>query len=157
MLEPTGPLPASVYWRRRAGAAGGWGLAGGVLVWLVGSLVGGDDEQPVHGAARSQKLVESPSSPPPASPPAASSPTSRGPPHPAGPPPRPPRRRPPRGSPRPPRSPPLALVLPRPSGSAPTPRSGSWRPRPPRRTASVPSRCCISASSTTARSRAPAT
>src|ERR1044072_7944418 len=155
MLEPTGPLPASVYWRRRAGAAGGWGLAGGVLVWLVGSLVGGDDEQPVHGAARSQKLVESPSSPPPASPPPASPTTPRGPPTPPAPPtppppPPPPRRRRPRGPPRPPRSPPLALVLPRPSGSAPTPRSGSWRPRPPRRTASEPSRCWISASSPTA-------
>jgi hypothetical protein len=77
MLEPTGPLPASVYWRRRAVAAGGCVFAVVVLVWLVSSLVGGDDEQPVHGTARSQKLVESPSSPPPASPPAASSTTSQ--------------------------------------------------------------------------------
>jgi hypothetical protein len=76
MLEPTGPLPASVYWRRRAVAAGGCVFAVVVLVWLVTSLVGGDDEQPVHGAARSQKLVESPSSPPPAGPPVASSTTS---------------------------------------------------------------------------------
>lgn len=98
MLEPTGPLPASVYWRRRAVAAGVCVLAVMLLAWLLGGLVGGADDRPVHGTADRHDLTAAPSSPPPSSPPASSTtspvpttspagPTSPAP-VPAGPPPR---------------------------------------------------------------------
>jgi hypothetical protein len=65
MLEPTGPLPAAVYWRRRAVAAGGCVLAVVLLVWIISALVGDADEHPVHGTAGSRSLAASPSSSPP--------------------------------------------------------------------------------------------
>lgn len=62
MIEPTGPLPPSVYWRRRAVAAGVCLIAVLMLMWIVGGLVGSADEQPVHGTAGSADLTGSPSS-----------------------------------------------------------------------------------------------
>ena len=56
MLEPTGPLSPSVYWRRRALAAAVCVLAVVLLAWIIGGLVGSADEQPVHGTSGSQDL-----------------------------------------------------------------------------------------------------
>jgi hypothetical protein len=51
MLEPNGPLPQSVYWRRRVLAAVGSVLAVVLLAWLIGGLVEADDQHPVKGTA----------------------------------------------------------------------------------------------------------
>jgi hypothetical protein len=76
MLEPTGPLSPSVYWRRRALAAAVCVLAVLLLAWIIGGLVGSADEQPVHGTAGSQRLTGPPSSPAPSARPAAPSSTA---------------------------------------------------------------------------------
>ncbi|WP_433267615.1 hypothetical protein ACQPZF_01985 [Actinosynnema sp. CS-041913] len=47
MTEPTGPLPPSVYRRRRALAIGGSVVALVLAVWLVGALTGRGDPAPV--------------------------------------------------------------------------------------------------------------
>ncbi|HEY0450539.1 hypothetical protein [Actinophytocola sp.] len=70
MIEPTGPLPPSVYWRRRAFAAGVCVFAVVLLAWIIGGLVGAADDQPVHGTAGSRELAAAPSSPPPSTRPA---------------------------------------------------------------------------------------
>jgi hypothetical protein len=51
MIEPNGPLPQSVYWRRRALAAVVSVLAVVLLAWLIGGLVEADDQHPVKGTA----------------------------------------------------------------------------------------------------------
>jgi hypothetical protein len=51
MIEPNGPLPRSVYWRRRAMAAAFSVLAVVLLAWLIGGLVEADDQHPVQGTA----------------------------------------------------------------------------------------------------------
>lgn len=56
MIEPNGPLPQSVYWRRRALAAGVSVLAVVVLAWLIGGLVEADDQHPVQGTASASDL-----------------------------------------------------------------------------------------------------
>jgi hypothetical protein len=61
MIEPNGPLPASVYWRRRAVAAGSSVLAVVVLAWVIGGVVGTADDEPVQAAG---DLAAVPSSPP---------------------------------------------------------------------------------------------
>ncbi|MFC7451401.1 hypothetical protein [Rhodococcus daqingensis] len=53
MLEPTGPLPPEIYWRRRALAIGAGVVALILLVWIVTSLGGGDDEPSAQAAAAS--------------------------------------------------------------------------------------------------------
>jgi hypothetical protein len=66
MIEPNGPLSASVYWRRRAIAAGVSLLAVVLLAWLIGGMVEAADQQPVQGTANSHEIV------------ASGSPTSKG-------------------------------------------------------------------------------
>ncbi|GAB1514858.1 hypothetical protein JCM33774_69000 [Actinophytocola sp. KF-1] len=56
MLEPNGPLPQSVYWRRRVLAAVGSVLAVVLLAWLIGGLVEADDQHPVQGRAGTAEL-----------------------------------------------------------------------------------------------------
>ncbi len=56
MIEPNGPLPQSVYWRRRAFAAGVSVLAVVLLAWIIGGLVEADDQHPVQGTAGSSNL-----------------------------------------------------------------------------------------------------
>ncbi|CCW15534.1 hypothetical protein RAJCM14343_0835 [Rhodococcus aetherivorans] len=52
MLEPTGPLPPEIYWRRRALAVGVGVVVLALVVWLVLSLTGGgDDPEPDPAAA----------------------------------------------------------------------------------------------------------
>ncbi|GGM44569.1 hypothetical protein GCM10012275_14490 [Longimycelium tulufanense] len=43
MLDPIGPHPPSVYWRRRAAALGGVVVVLVLAVWAVGAALGGDD------------------------------------------------------------------------------------------------------------------
>lgn len=56
MIEPTGPLPQSVYWRRRAMAAAGSVLAVVLLTWIIGGLVEADDQHPVQGTANASGM-----------------------------------------------------------------------------------------------------
>jgi hypothetical protein len=65
MIEPNGPLSASVYWRRRAIAAGVSLVAVVLLAWMIGGMVEAADQQPVQGTANSHDI-------------AAGSPTSKG-------------------------------------------------------------------------------
>jgi hypothetical protein len=84
MLEPTGPLPPSVYWRRRALAGAVCVLAVLLLVWIIGGLVGAADDQPVRATSGSQSLAgRPPSSPPPSTRPADASSTTSASPSPA--------------------------------------------------------------------------
>jgi hypothetical protein len=66
VIEPNGPLPAGVYWRRRAVAVLGSVLAVVVLAWLIGGLVGAGDDHPVRGTG-AERVAPAPSSPPPGS------------------------------------------------------------------------------------------
>ena len=60
MIEPNGPLPQYVYWRRRAFAAGASVLAVVLLAWIIGGLVEADDQHPVQGTANAAQVgVES--------------------------------------------------------------------------------------------------
>lgn len=56
MIEPNGPLPQSVYWRRRALAAGVSVLAVVLLAWIIGGLVEADDQHPVQGTANAAEM-----------------------------------------------------------------------------------------------------
>ncbi len=80
MIEPTGPQPASVYWRRRAIALGASLVALLLTIWLVASLVGRSDAQPT-----SQAMTSTPPSTPPSTA-APSSSSTAPPPPPAAPP-----------------------------------------------------------------------
>lgn len=57
MIEPNGPLPPAVYWRRRAVAGGASVLAVVLLAWIIGGLVEADDQHPVQGTAGSSNLA----------------------------------------------------------------------------------------------------
>lgn len=46
MLDPEGPLPTSVYWRRRAAAAVGALVAMVLSVWALGALIGSAEPAP---------------------------------------------------------------------------------------------------------------
>ncbi|KIQ18189.1 hypothetical protein [Rhodococcus sp. MEB064] len=58
MLEPNGPLPPEIYWRRRALAIGGAVVVIGLVVWLIVSLTGGGS-QDSQSAAASASLAPS--------------------------------------------------------------------------------------------------
>jgi hypothetical protein len=51
VLEPNGPLPPEIYWRRRALAIGGAVVVIGLVVWLVVSLAGGGSQDSESTAA----------------------------------------------------------------------------------------------------------
>ncbi len=59
MIEPNGPLSASVYWRRRAIAAGVSLVAVVLLAWMIGGMVEAADQQPVQGRANSHEIAAS--------------------------------------------------------------------------------------------------
>lgn len=46
VLEPTGPLPPEIYWRRRVLAIGVSVVVLALVIWLVVALTGGDDPDP---------------------------------------------------------------------------------------------------------------
>lgn len=50
MIDPSGPLPTGVYWRRRVAAIALSVAAVVLLAWAIGRLVDGEPN-PVHGAA----------------------------------------------------------------------------------------------------------
>jgi len=60
VLQPNGPLPAAVYWRRRAVALAGLLAALLLLIWLVAAAVGGGPEQAVQPAAQQSQPAEAP-------------------------------------------------------------------------------------------------
>jgi hypothetical protein len=84
MIEPSGPLPQAVYWRRRAFAAGVSVLAVVLLAWIIGGLVEADDQNPVQGTAGASGLSIGVSSARPSSGRASAPPSSPGPNDPRG-------------------------------------------------------------------------
>ncbi|WP_157984581.1 hypothetical protein [Lentzea terrae] len=93
MIEPTGPLPSTVYWRRRLAAIAAALVALVLVIWIVG-LFGSDDQPalPTNAAAASSSnpppsISESPVASSSTTPPA---PTETTPPPPPPPPPGPP-------------------------------------------------------------------
>ncbi|MBP2365351.1 hypothetical protein [Pseudonocardia parietis] len=77
MLDPVGPLPASVYWRRRAVAVGGALLAFLVMLWLTTwLLIPSGSDLPTDTAAHSapDTAVAAPQPPAAPAPPAPASP-----------------------------------------------------------------------------------
>lgn len=57
-MEPSGPLPPEIYWRRRWLAIGAAVVALALLIWIVSALRGGgDDEQSADAAAVSSSLT----------------------------------------------------------------------------------------------------
>ncbi|MBF6349787.1 MULTISPECIES: hypothetical protein [Nocardia] len=53
MLEPTGPLPPEIYWRRRVFAIGALVVALAVVIWLVVTVTRGGGSPGATGAAAS--------------------------------------------------------------------------------------------------------
>ncbi len=66
MLEPNGPLPPEIYWRRRAVALGVIVVVVVLVVWIISSVRGGDDSPESAAAAATSELTGSstPSAPP---------------------------------------------------------------------------------------------
>lgn len=66
MLEPNGPLPPEIYWRRRAVAVGVIVVLVVLVVWIISSVRGGDDTPESTAAAATSELTEpsTPSAPP---------------------------------------------------------------------------------------------
>lgn len=50
-MEPNGPLPPQIYWRRRALAIGAAVVALALIVWLISAVVGGSSDSPEADAA----------------------------------------------------------------------------------------------------------
>ena len=69
MFDPSGPLPPSVYWRRRAGAVVATIVAVVLLAWIIGGLIGddgpGDTAMPNMAGMLPTRPSAPPSSPPP--------------------------------------------------------------------------------------------
>ena len=57
MLEPTGPLPPQIYWRRRALGVGVVVVVLLLLVWIISSIGGGDDAPDPAAAAASSSIT----------------------------------------------------------------------------------------------------
>jgi hypothetical protein len=74
MIDPSGPLPPAIYWRRRVLAVAASVVAVVLLAWIIGQLVDGTEEQPVQDAsARASQPPSSRPSAPSSSPGAPSS------------------------------------------------------------------------------------
>jgi hypothetical protein len=72
MWEPVGPLPAAVYWRRRAVAAMSTLAVVGLLTWSLAGVVPAR-ETTTRAASRAAVSAPQPTAPPPASTPTAAS------------------------------------------------------------------------------------
>ncbi|WP_345353008.1 hypothetical protein [Rhodococcus olei] len=57
MMEPSGPLPPEIYWRRRWLAIGAAVVALILVVWIVSALRGGGDDPSADAAAASSSLT----------------------------------------------------------------------------------------------------
>jgi hypothetical protein len=64
VIDPTGPLPPGVYWRRRIFAVVASVVAVVLLAWIIGQLVNGSDSSPVQGASVRSSQPPSSSRPP---------------------------------------------------------------------------------------------
>lgn len=53
MLEPNGPLPPEIYWRRRAVAVGAIVVVVVLIVWIISSLTGGESSDSADAAQTS--------------------------------------------------------------------------------------------------------
>lgn len=62
MLEPNGPLPPEIYWRRRGAAIVAGVVALALLVWLISSLGGGEEDPEAGAAAATSSLTSAPPS-----------------------------------------------------------------------------------------------
>lgn len=57
-MEPNGPLPTQIYWRRRALAIGAAVIALVLVIWAISALVGGgEDSAETNAAAASSSLT----------------------------------------------------------------------------------------------------
>ncbi|MGW0183141.1 hypothetical protein [Nocardia sp. NPDC003345] len=63
MLEPTGPLPPEIYWRRRVFAIGALIVALAVVIWLVVTVSRGGDSPGAVAATSSTETTEPAASP----------------------------------------------------------------------------------------------
>ena len=77
VLEPTGPLPPEIYWRRRVLAIGVSVVVLALVVWLVLALTGGDDPDPNPEPAAAEVSTSATTTAADASADAASASTSR--------------------------------------------------------------------------------
>ncbi|MFD4293532.1 hypothetical protein ACFWPA_12665 [Rhodococcus sp. NPDC058505] len=59
MMEPSGPLPSEIYWRRRWLAIGAAVVALVLLIWIVTALRGGGDDDPTAEAAAASSSLTS--------------------------------------------------------------------------------------------------
>ncbi len=73
MWEPVGPLPAAVYWRRRAVAAMSTVAVVGLLAWSLVGLVPARETTTTRAASRAAVSAPQPTAPPPASTPTPAS------------------------------------------------------------------------------------
>jgi hypothetical protein len=60
MMEPVGPLPPSVYWRRRAVAVIGVVLVLAFLIWAISAAASADGGEPIAAPAPSPSVPPSP-------------------------------------------------------------------------------------------------
>lgn len=60
MLEPNGPLPPEIYFRRRVLAIGVGVVVLALVVWLISSLGGGEDDPEADAAAATSSLTSAP-------------------------------------------------------------------------------------------------
>jgi len=67
VLEPNGPLPPEIYWRRRAVAAGVIVVVVVLIVWIIASIGGGGDSPESEAATTTSELSASSTSSAPAS------------------------------------------------------------------------------------------
>ncbi|MFQ6231004.1 hypothetical protein ACLML9_27765, partial [Nocardia sp. NPDC002869] len=58
MLEPTGPLPPEIYWRRRVFAIGALVVALAVVIWLAVTVSRGGDAPDAAAAASGSETTE---------------------------------------------------------------------------------------------------
>ncbi|WP_072845530.1 hypothetical protein [Rhodococcus tukisamuensis] len=59
MLEPSGPLPPEIYWRRRMLAIGVSVVVLLLLVWIISAVSGGDEDPSAEAVASSSALAAS--------------------------------------------------------------------------------------------------
>ncbi|WP_137725976.1 hypothetical protein [Prescottella subtropica] len=67
MLEPNGPLPREIYWRRRILAAGVIVVVIALVVWIISAVAGGDSGDSPESAAAGRSSEPTETSAPPTS------------------------------------------------------------------------------------------
>lgn len=63
VLEPNGPLPPEIYWRRRVLAVGVGAVVLALVVWLVLSLTGGSDDPEAENTAAAVDITSTTTTP----------------------------------------------------------------------------------------------